>query len=133
LGVTERTIARWHHFREGPPRVEFGRKVFYRLESVKVWLEVASIRRREPIAESDRVRRASPESGCQRNSIKAGRLLNDKPLQVQERGRFEPVFAKKSATSTSRARASFTIVASEGLRLPRRICDRCPFEKSVSR
>src|ERR1700686_3642557 len=98
LGVTERTIARWHHFREGPPRVEFGRKVFYRLESVKVWLEVASIRRREPIAESDRVRRASPESGCQRNSIKAGRLLNDKPLQVQERGRFEPVFAKKSAT-----------------------------------
>src|ERR1700731_4916868 len=50
LGVTERTIARWHHFREGPPRVEFGRKVFYRLESVKAWLEVASIRRREPIA-----------------------------------------------------------------------------------
>jgi hypothetical protein len=39
LGVTERTIARWHHFREGPPRVEFGRKVFYRLESVKAWLE----------------------------------------------------------------------------------------------
>ena len=27
LGVSERTIARWHHFREGPPRVEFGRKV----------------------------------------------------------------------------------------------------------
>jgi hypothetical protein len=24
--------------------------------------------------------------------------VNDKPLQVQERGRFEPVFAKKSAT-----------------------------------
>ena len=34
LGVSERTIARWHHFREGPPRIEFGRKVFYRLESV---------------------------------------------------------------------------------------------------
>jgi hypothetical protein len=39
LGVTERTIARWHHFREGPPRVEFGRKVLYRLESVKAWLK----------------------------------------------------------------------------------------------
>jgi FixJ family two-component response regulator len=34
LDVSERTIARWHHFREGPPRVEIGRKVYYRLESV---------------------------------------------------------------------------------------------------
>jgi len=39
LGVTERTIARWYHFREGPPRVKVGRKVFYRLESVNAWLE----------------------------------------------------------------------------------------------
>lgn len=31
LGVSERTIALWHHFREGPPRVEFGRKILYRL------------------------------------------------------------------------------------------------------
>ncbi len=48
LGVPERTIARWHHFREGPPRVEFGRKVFYRLESVSAW--IASCERPEPRA-----------------------------------------------------------------------------------
>ena len=38
LGVSERTVARWHRFREGPPRVEIGRKVFYRLESVNAWI-----------------------------------------------------------------------------------------------
>ncbi len=54
LGVSERTIARWHHFREGPPRVEFGRKVFYRLESVSAW--IASRERPEPRA--GRTRRA---------------------------------------------------------------------------
>ena len=48
LGVSERTIARWHRFREGPPRVEFGRKVFYRLESVSAWM--ASCERPEPRA-----------------------------------------------------------------------------------
>ena len=50
LGVSERTIARWHHFREGPPRVEIGRKVFYRLESVAAW--IASCER--PEARADR-------------------------------------------------------------------------------
>ena len=54
LGVSERTIARWHHFREGPPRVAFGRKVFYRLESVSAW--IASCERPEPRA--SRTRRA---------------------------------------------------------------------------
>jgi predicted DNA-binding transcriptional regulator AlpA len=53
LGVSERTVARWHHFREGPPRVEIGRKVFYRLESVTAW--VASCERPEP--RSGRARR----------------------------------------------------------------------------
>jgi predicted DNA-binding transcriptional regulator AlpA len=38
LEVSERTIARWHHFREGPPRVEIGRKVYYRRESVAAWI-----------------------------------------------------------------------------------------------
>jgi hypothetical protein len=37
-----------HHFREGPPRVEFGRKVFYRPESVSAW--IASCDRPEPRA-----------------------------------------------------------------------------------
>jgi predicted DNA-binding transcriptional regulator AlpA len=53
LGVSERTVARWHRFREGPPRVEIGRKVFYRLESVNAW--IASCER--PEARADRVRR----------------------------------------------------------------------------
>lgn len=53
LGVSERTVARWHRFREGPPRVEIGRKVFYRLESVNAW--IASCERTE--ARADRVRR----------------------------------------------------------------------------
>jgi len=56
LGVTERTIARWHHFREGPPRVEFGRKVFYRLESVKAWLEGCE----HPQARANRGERSRP-------------------------------------------------------------------------
>jgi predicted DNA-binding transcriptional regulator AlpA len=53
LGVSERTVARWHRLREGPPRVDFGRKVFYRLESVNAW--IASCER--PEARADRSRR----------------------------------------------------------------------------
>ena len=40
---------------------------------------------------------------------------------------------KKSATRTSNTFASLIIVVSEGLRLPRMICERCPFENSVSK
>ena len=40
---------------------------------------------------------------------------------------------KKSQTSTSSAAANLMSVFTEGLPLPRRISDRCPFEKSVSR
>ncbi len=56
LDVSERTIARWHHFREGPPRVEIGRKVYYRKESVVAW--IASCERPEPRA--SRARRLRP-------------------------------------------------------------------------
>jgi hypothetical protein len=38
LGVTERTIARWHQYRIGPPRVRIGRKVYYRKDSVIAWV-----------------------------------------------------------------------------------------------
>ncbi len=76
LGVSERTVARWHRFREGPPRVEIGRKVFYRLESVNTW--IASCERTE--ARADRIRRrprlraVEPSRGSvsmQRNDIGA--------------------------------------------------------------
>jgi predicted DNA-binding transcriptional regulator AlpA len=63
LDVSERTIARWHHFREGPPRVEIGRKVYYRKESVKAW--IASCEHPEPLAR--RARRQRPrtkDSSC---------------------------------------------------------------------
>jgi predicted DNA-binding transcriptional regulator AlpA len=58
FGVSERTIARRHHFREGPPRVKIGRKVFYRFESVCAW--IASCERPEPRAA--RPRRARPRA-----------------------------------------------------------------------
>jgi len=53
LGVSERTVARWHRFREGPPRVEIGRKVFYRLESVAAWIASCE----QPQARADRIGR----------------------------------------------------------------------------
>jgi len=53
LGVSERTLGRWHQFRQGPPRVEIGRKVFYRLESVSAWM----VSRERPEPRADRVRR----------------------------------------------------------------------------
>jgi predicted DNA-binding transcriptional regulator AlpA len=73
LGVSERTIARWHHFREGPPRVEFGRKVFYRLESVSAW--IASRERPEPRAgRTRRARRcAEARAELQRSLLRSSR------------------------------------------------------------
>ncbi len=38
IGVSERTLARWHSVRKGPARIRVGRKVLYRLVSVHDWL-----------------------------------------------------------------------------------------------
>jgi predicted DNA-binding transcriptional regulator AlpA len=38
LGVSWRTLHRWHVERLGPPRVVVGRTVLYRRESVRQWL-----------------------------------------------------------------------------------------------
>jgi hypothetical protein len=39
LGVSERTVARWHAARQGPPRVMIGRKPYYKRTSVtERWL-----------------------------------------------------------------------------------------------
>jgi hypothetical protein len=38
LGVSERTLARWHAMRLGPPRVTIGRRPYYRLISVAEWI-----------------------------------------------------------------------------------------------
>src|SRR5689334_2219423 len=38
LGVSERTLARWHATRLGPPRVTIGRRPYYRISSVAEWI-----------------------------------------------------------------------------------------------
>lgn len=38
LGVSHRTLYRWHRLRKGPPQIKIGRKVYYRAEALSVWL-----------------------------------------------------------------------------------------------
>ncbi len=38
LGVSLRSLHRWHNLRCGPPRVVVGRKILFRRESVREWL-----------------------------------------------------------------------------------------------
>ena len=38
LHVGERTLARWHALRAGPPRVRAGRRVLYRRDDLLTWL-----------------------------------------------------------------------------------------------
>ena len=39
IGVSERTLDRWHLLRKGPPRITLCRRILYRLEAVVTWLE----------------------------------------------------------------------------------------------
>ena len=39
LGVSERTLHRWHAMRVGPPRSLIGRKTYYNRSSVAAWLD----------------------------------------------------------------------------------------------
>lgn len=39
LGISVRTLDRWHRMRKGPPRIAIGRKRMYRAETVRRWLE----------------------------------------------------------------------------------------------
>lgn len=38
LGVSERTLQRWHQTRRGPARCQVGRTIRYRLDTVRAWL-----------------------------------------------------------------------------------------------
>ena len=38
LDVSPRTLARWHRYREGPPRTVVGRKVLYHKQSLREWV-----------------------------------------------------------------------------------------------
>lgn len=39
LGVSERTLDRWHAQRKGPARVSAGRRVLYKLSGLSAWLD----------------------------------------------------------------------------------------------
>ena len=39
IGVTTRTLARWHAEGIGPPRIKVGRQVIYSMESLTNWLK----------------------------------------------------------------------------------------------
>ncbi len=39
IGVSLRTLNRWHALRVGPPRCKVGRKVLYRQAAINNWLE----------------------------------------------------------------------------------------------
>lgn len=38
LGVSARTLSRWHLLRKGPPRVQVGRLIAYRTDAIENWL-----------------------------------------------------------------------------------------------
>ncbi|MEQ5828061.1 helix-turn-helix domain-containing protein [Sulfitobacter sp. NFXS29] len=39
LGVSQRTLSRWHALRVGPARCKVGRTVLYRRDALETWLE----------------------------------------------------------------------------------------------
>jgi len=38
IGVSQRTLDRWHALRRGPARITIGRKILYRLDAILAWL-----------------------------------------------------------------------------------------------
>ena len=38
LGVSERTLSRWHTQRLGPPRCAIGKLILYRVDAVREWM-----------------------------------------------------------------------------------------------
>jgi predicted DNA-binding transcriptional regulator AlpA len=38
LGISPRTLSRWHALRVGPPRCKLGRRVLYRKSAIDDWL-----------------------------------------------------------------------------------------------
>jgi predicted DNA-binding transcriptional regulator AlpA len=54
LGISERTVHRWHALRQGPPRVLLGRRPYYKRASVAAWIERQE---RDPAAVSTTRRR----------------------------------------------------------------------------
>ena len=38
IGVSERTLTRWHNLRVGPPRTVIGRKILYHIPTARAWI-----------------------------------------------------------------------------------------------
>ena len=38
LGVSPRTLDRWHALRVGPPRIKLGRRILYRRRALDAWI-----------------------------------------------------------------------------------------------
>lgn len=38
IGVSERTLTRWHSLRVGPPRTVIGRKILYHAPAARAWM-----------------------------------------------------------------------------------------------
>lgn len=38
LGISHRTLYRWHRLRKGPPQIKIGRKIYYRADAMREWL-----------------------------------------------------------------------------------------------
>lgn len=43
LGISERTLDRWHILRKGPARITAGRRILYRQEALVGWLQANEI------------------------------------------------------------------------------------------
>jgi Helix-turn-helix domain len=41
LGVTDRTLLRWHEQSKGPPRIYAGRGIYYLIADIEAWLRTA--------------------------------------------------------------------------------------------
>jgi Helix-turn-helix domain len=74
LDICQRTLARWHERREGPPRVKIGNKVLYKRSSVISWLSnkeaqpARTIRRPHANAQPRQEYRNSSQSRSSRRS-----------------------------------------------------------------
>jgi predicted DNA-binding transcriptional regulator AlpA len=81
MGVTVRTVQRWHFQRQGPPRVVIGRQIYYRIESVKAWLAA----REEPEARATGRGRQGKKFSARTSSVFADRD-HVSPLAAARRG-----------------------------------------------
>jgi DNA-binding transcriptional MerR regulator len=45
MGVTTRTLDRWHTQRLGPPRIVIGRTILFKIDSALAWLAAKEQRR----------------------------------------------------------------------------------------